>query len=117
MEMTEKIKITTAEQTNSARLVAQSIEDVSTMTAQIFKASEEQTNATKSIGDALESIKKMVHEMATATGSQVKDTSEIKKSVDAFGLMVTAIFEDMEKRRQESGSVMRELQILKESSG
>ena len=50
MEMTEKIKIATAEQTTSAHMVAQSIEDVSSMTAQIFKASKEQSKATKSIG-------------------------------------------------------------------
>lgn len=117
MEMTEKIKMTTAEQTTSARLVAQSVEDVSAMTAQIFKASKEQSNATKSIGEAIESIKTMVHEMAGATGRQVEDTCEIKESVDAFGLMVTAIFDDIEKRGKESGSVMQELQILKESSG
>jgi methyl-accepting chemotaxis protein len=117
MEMTEKIKLTTAEQTSSASLVARSIEDVSAMTAQIFKASKEQSNATKSIGAAIDSIKTMVHEMVSATGRQVEDSGEIKESVDAFGQMVTAIFEDMEKRREESGSVMRELQILKESSG
>ncbi len=31
--------------------------------------------------------------------------------------MITAIFDDMEKRRDESGVVMRELAVLKESSG
>jgi methyl-accepting chemotaxis protein len=117
MEMTEKIKMTTTEQTTSARLVAQSVEDVSSMTAQIFRASKEQSNATKSIGAAIDSIKTMVHEMAGATSRQVEDTGEIKGSVDAFGLMVTTIFDDMEKRREESSSVMQELQILKESSG
>jgi methyl-accepting chemotaxis protein len=117
MEMTEKIKLTTAEQTASARLVAQSIEDVSAMTAQIFKASKEQSNATKSIDAAIVSIKAMAHEMVSATGRQVEDGSEIKDSLDAFGQMVTAIFDDMEKRREESVAVMGELEVLKESSG
>lgn len=116
MEMTEKIMLTTAEQTTSARLVAQSIEDVSAMTAQIFKASKEQSNATKSIDSAIVSIKTMAHEMVRATGRQVEDGSEIKDSLDTFGKMVTAIFDDMEKRREESSAVMRELEILKESS-
>jgi methyl-accepting chemotaxis protein len=100
MEMTEKIKMTTTEQTTSARLVAQSVEDVSSMTAQIFRASKEQSNATKSIGAAIDSIKTMVHEMAGATSRQVEDTGEIKGSVDAFGLMVTTIFDDMEKAKR-----------------
>jgi methyl-accepting chemotaxis protein len=117
MEMTEKIKLITAEQTTSARLVTQSIEDVSAMTAQIFKASKEQSNATKSIDSAIVSIKEMTHEMAGATGRQVEDGNEIKESLDAFGKMVTTIFDDMEKRREESGAVMRELEVLKESSG
>ncbi len=117
MVMTEKIKLTTAEQTTSARLVAQSIEDVSAMTAQIFKASKEQSNATKSIDVAIVSIKEMTHEMATATGRQVEDGNEIKNSLDAFGKMVTAIFDDMEKRKEESDAVMRELEVLKKSSG
>jgi len=117
MEMTEKIKLTTAEQTTSARLVAQSIEDVSEMTAQIFRASKEQSNATKSIDAAIVSIKEITHEMAAATGRQVEDGNEIKNSLDAFGKMVTAIFDDMEKRKEESAAVMRELEVLKKSSG
>jgi methyl-accepting chemotaxis protein len=117
MEMTEKIKQTTAEQTTSTRMVTQSIEDVSAMTAQIFKASKEQSSATKSIDAAIVSIKEMTHEMAGATSRQVEDGNEIKGSLDSFGKMVTAIFDDMEKRREESTAVMRELEVLKKNSG
>ena len=117
MEMTEKIKIATAEQTTSTRMVTQSIEDVSSMTAQIFKASKEQSKATRSIGFAIDSIKEITHEMVGATDRQAEDGAEIKKSVDEFGEMVRTIFDDMEKRREESGIVMKELEVMKETSG
>jgi methyl-accepting chemotaxis protein len=117
MEMTEKIKIATGEQTTSTRMVTQSIEDVSSMTAQIFKASKEQSNATRSIGFAIDSIKEITHEMVSATDRQAEDGAEIKKSVDEFGEMVRAIFDDMEKRKEESGIVMKELEVMKETSG
>lgn len=117
MEMTEKINVATAEQATSIRMVTQSIEDVSTMTAQIFKASKEQANATKSIGRAIDSIKEMIHEMVGATGRQVDDGEEIKKSVDAVGQMVMAIFDDMENRKEESGAVLKELEVMKGTAG
>ncbi len=116
MEMTEKIKATTAEQSASAQMITQSIEDVSTMTAQIFKASKEQSNATRSIGGSIDSIKDMVHEMVSSTGRQVEDGNDIKGAVDSFGKMVTAIFDDMAKRKEESSVVMKELAVMKERS-
>ena len=109
----EKIKGATGEQAVSVRLVTQSIEDVSSMTSQIFKASKEQSNATRNIGRAIDSIKELTHEMVGATGRQVEDGEEIKKTVDAVGQMVMAIFDDMEKRREESGVVLKELEVMK----
>jgi len=115
MEMTEKIKTATGEQTMSARLVTQSIEDVSSMTAQIFKASKEQSKATRSILSAIESIKDLTHEMVGATGRQAEDGAEIKKSVDNFGVMVTTFFDDLEKRKELSETVMDEMEVMKEN--
>jgi methyl-accepting chemotaxis protein len=100
----------------SARLVTHSIEDVSSMTAQIFKASKEQSNATRSILSAIDSIKGITHEMAGATGRQAEDGAEIKKSVDDFGGMVTTFFDDLEKRKELSERVMDELEGMKEKS-
>jgi methyl-accepting chemotaxis protein len=117
MEMTEEIKIATEEQTRSVGMVTQSMEDISTMTSQIFNASKEQSNATKNIGRAIDSIKEMTQEMVGATGRQVDDGSEIKKSVDAVGHMVIGIFDDLEKRRVESGAVVKELEVMKEIAG
>jgi methyl-accepting chemotaxis protein len=114
MEMTEQIKIATQEQAESARLVTQSMEDVSTMTSQIFNASKEQANGTKSIARAIDSIKDMTQEMVGATSRQVLDGNEIKKSVNATGEMVLGIFDDLEKRRAESGAVVKELELMKE---
>jgi len=115
MEMTEKIKTATGEQTMSARLVTQSIEDVSSMTAQIFKASKEQSKATRSILSAIESINDLTHEMVGATGRQAEDGAEIKKSVDNFGVMVTTFFDDLEKRKELSETVMDEMEVMKEN--
>jgi methyl-accepting chemotaxis protein len=117
MEMTEQIKIATGEQADSVRLVTQSIEDVSTMTSQIFRASKEQANGTKSIGRAINSIKEMTHEMVGATNRQVEDGEEIKKTVDEVGQMVMSIFDDMEKRKDESGAVLKELEQMKGTRG
>ncbi len=114
MEITEEIKTATREQAKSVNLVTQSIEDVSTMTSQIFNASKEQAKATKNIARAIESIKGMTQEMVGATGRQVQDGTEIRKSVDAVGGMVMGIFDDMEKRREESSSVMKELELMRE---
>ena len=115
MEMTEKIKTATGEQSMSARLVTQSIEDVSSMTAQIFKASKEQSKATRNILSAIESIKDLTHEMVGATGRQAEDGAEIKKSVDNFGEMVTSFFDDLEKRKELSETVMDEMEVMKEN--
>ncbi|MCM2359938.1 MAG: methyl-accepting chemotaxis protein [Geobacteraceae bacterium] len=114
MEMTEQIKIATEEQTRGVQMVTMSIEDVSTMTSQIFKASTEQSGATRSIVRAVDTIKDMAHEMVQATGRQVEDGSEIKKAVDEVGQMVMAIFNDLEKRKDESSLVVKELELMKE---
>lgn len=114
MEMTEQIKIATEEQAKGVNLVTMSIEDVSAMTSQIFKASKEQSGATRNIARAVDTIKTMTHEMVQATGRQVEDGSEIKKAVNEVGQMVAGIFEDMENRKEESGVVVKELELMKE---
>ncbi|HEX8960774.1 MAG TPA: methyl-accepting chemotaxis protein [Geobacteraceae bacterium] len=116
MEMTEQIKVATEEQAKGVQMVTMSIEDVSSMTSQIFKASKEQSGATKSIVRAVDTIKDMTHEMVQATGRQVEDGSEIKNSVDEVGNMVLGIFNDLEKRQDESGAVVKELELMKEIS-
>ncbi|HTP66107.1 MAG TPA: methyl-accepting chemotaxis protein [Geobacteraceae bacterium] len=117
MEMTEKIKLITTEQTESAGLVARSMEDISTMTSQIFMASKEQANATKNIEAAINSIKAMANEMVTATNRQVEDGKDIKDSVELFGQMITAIFDDVERRREESVAVLGEAESMRQVSG
>jgi methyl-accepting chemotaxis protein len=114
MEMTEQIKISTEEQGKGVRMATRSIEGVSSMTSQIFNASKEQANATRSIARAIDSIKDMIHEMVSATGSQVHDGAEIKKSVDEVAKLFLGILDDMEKRRLESGMVVKELELMKE---
>jgi hypothetical protein len=56
----------------------------------------------------------MTHEMVQATGRQVEDGSEIKRSVDQVGQMVGDIFDDLEKRKDESGVVVQEMELMKQ---
>ena len=116
MDMTEQIKVAAEEQSKGVQMVTMSIEDVSTMTSQIFKASKEQSGATRSIVRSVDTIKDMTHEMFQATGRQVEDGNEITKAVAEVGSMVLGIFDDLEKRREESGVVVRELELMKEIS-
>ncbi|GAM10046.1 methyl-accepting chemotaxis protein TlpB [Geobacter sp. OR-1] len=116
MDMTNQIRISTEEQAKSVQMVTRSIEDVSTMTTQIFTASKEQANATRNILRAVNTIKEMTQEMAGATGRQVDDGKEIKHAVESVGKMVLGIFEDLEKRRNESAAVVKELEMMKEFS-
>lgn len=113
MEMTEQIKIATEEQSQTVQLVTHSIEDVSAMTSQIFNASKEQTKATKNIAKAIASIKGMTAEMVTATGEQVSEGTEIIKSVDAVGSLIVGVFDDLEKRQDDSLAVVNELEVMK----
>lgn len=117
MEMTEQIKIATEEQTKSVGLVTQSMEDISTMTNQIFNASKEQSKATKNIARAIDSIKDMTQEMVSSTAKQVEDGNDIKKAVEEVGHMIIGLFDDLEKRREESVVVVEELKTMKEIAG
>ncbi|MBI5655682.1 MAG: hypothetical protein HZC44_02190, partial [Geobacter sp.] len=49
-----------------------------------------------------------------ATGRQVDDGKEIKHAVESVGRMVLGIFEDLEKRRDDSAAVVKELELMKE---
>ena len=116
LEMTQQIKHATEEQASSVQLVTRTIEDVSSMTMQIFKASKEQAQATKSVARALEDVKDLSHDMASAAGRQTSECNEIKGAVDSVTRMADAIFDGMEKRQEESGAVMKELEQIRASA-
>jgi len=116
MEMTEEIMVATREQAQSVDLVTQSIEDVSAMTSKIFNVSKEQTNATRSIAQAIETIKQMAEEMVGATSQQVRGGKEIRNSVDGVALMVHDIFRNLESRKEESITVVKELEVMRDVS-
>jgi methyl-accepting chemotaxis protein len=86
------------------------------MTAQIFNASKEQSNATKNIVRYVHSIMDMTQEMVKAAAVQIKDGAEIEKSVVTHVCMVEEIFDVMERRKEESLAVIRELEIIKKTS-
>ena len=52
--------------------------------------------------------------MVQATGRQVEDGTEIKKAVEEVGHMIMGIFDDLEKRQEDSGTVVKELELMKE---
>jgi len=116
MEMTEEIKVATREQAQSVDLVTQSIEDVSAMTSKIFNVSKEQTKATRSIAQAIETIKQMAEEMVGATSQQVRGGKEIRNSVDGVAMMVHDIFSNLESRKEESKTVVKELEVMQNIS-
>jgi methyl-accepting chemotaxis protein len=116
LDMTEEIMLATREQAQGVDLVTRSIEDVSTMTSKIFNVSKEQANATKSIAQAIVTIKQMAQEMAQSTSQQVRGSRDIRQSVDGVALMVHDIFKDLENRKKESASVVREMEVMKSGS-
>jgi methyl-accepting chemotaxis protein len=116
MEMTRQIKLASEEQSHAVVLVGQAIEDVSSMTMQIFKASKEQAQATRSVARALEEVKGMSHDMANSAGRQTVDGVEIKGAVESVTKMAEIIFDSMEKRQEESGAVVKELEQMRASA-
>jgi methyl-accepting chemotaxis protein len=98
---------------NSVQLVARSMEEISSMTSQIFIASTDQSKATRSIARSIESIKDMTHEMVYSTSRQVDDGRLIRRNVELVSAMVTEIFDNMEMRRAQSAEVVKELEQMK----
>jgi len=116
LEMTRQIKLASEEQSRAVQSVSQSIETVSSMTMQIFKASKEQAQATKSVARSLDDVKGMSHDMAAAAGRQTVDGADIRAAVESVTKMAEAIFEGIEKRQEESGEVVKELDYIRASA-
>jgi hypothetical protein len=86
------------------------------MTSRIFNVSKEQANATRSIALSIATIRQMAEDMVSATAGQVRGGKDIRKSVDGVAMMVHDIFNDLENRKAESDSVVKELEIMKGST-
>jgi methyl-accepting chemotaxis protein len=89
------------------------MEEVSSMTSQIFAASTDQSKATKSIARSIETIKDMTHEMVHSTSRQVDDGKLIRRNVESVSGMVAEMFDNMEMRRAQSAEVVKELEQMK----
>jgi len=61
-------------------------------------------------------VKGMSHDVAASAGRQTVDGAEIKVAVESVTKMADAIFEGMEKRQDESGAVVKELEQMKASA-
>jgi methyl-accepting chemotaxis protein len=83
------------------------------MTSRIFTVSKEQANATRSIVTSIAKIRRMADEMVTSTAEQVRGSRDIRNSVDAVAVMVHEIFQDLESRKLESASVVKEMECMR----
>lgn len=113
LAMTQQIKQATQEQVASVRIVAKSMEEISSMTSRIVAASADQAKATRSIVRAIETIKEMSHEMVNSTSRQVEDGRQIRQTVESVSNMVNEMFDNMEQRRNQSKDVVKELESMK----
>jgi methyl-accepting chemotaxis protein len=116
MERTEEIKRATEEQALNVQLLTRSMEDISTMTSQITTASREQSSASKSIVRSVESIKEMTQQMVQVTGRQVGDGTNIHDTVEDVSRMMMDFFDQIERRREESAQVVRQLETMEEGA-
>jgi len=116
MEMTQQIKQATQEQVTSVQIVANSMEEISSMTSRIFSASADQAKATRSIARAVEAIKDMTHEMADSTSRQAEDGHRIRQTMESVSDMVREMFDNMEQRRHQSKEVVKDLESMKNLS-
>ena len=92
------------------------MEDISSMTSQIFNGCKDQAKATRSIARAIETIKEMAHEMVLSTTSQVEDGQLIRRTVESVSAMVHEMFDNMEARRAQSAEVVKELESMKSTT-
>jgi len=113
LAMTQQIKQATQEQVASVRVVAKSMEEISSMTSRIFAAAADQAKSTRSIVRAIETIKEMSHEMVNSTSRQLEDGRQIRQTVESVSNMVNEMFDKMEQRRNQSKDVVRELESMK----
>jgi hypothetical protein len=58
----------------------------------------------------------MTQDMAQATSQQVNGSRDMRASVDGVAMMVHDIFRDLESRKQESATVVKELEVMRSIS-
>ena len=58
----------------------------------------------------------MSHDMASSAGRQTVDGAEIRGAVESVTKMADAIFDGMEQRQEESGTVVQELEQMRASA-
>lgn len=113
MAMTHDIRSATHEVSRSVDSVTRSIENVGEMSTHITTASSEQADGTRNIVHSIEEVKKMADDMATATERQKRNTQNIESAVVSVSDMVKRIFDEMDRRREESRGVIEDLRRLK----
>jgi methyl-accepting chemotaxis protein len=115
MEMAQRIRQATREVSSSAEFVTRSIEELGEMTEQVSTASREQTQGSRSIVRSIEDVRYMTEDMVNATNQQRKNSDMIESDVGSVSEMAMRIFEDMEKRREQSQNVIGRLKQMKET--
>ncbi len=115
MDMTRSIRHATREVSRSAEFVTHSIEELGEMTDQVSTASREQAHGTHGIVRSIEDIRAMADEMANVAIQQRQDSRDIETAVESVADMALQIFQEMDARSEQSRTVIRQLQELKET--
>ncbi|WP_020676334.1 methyl-accepting chemotaxis protein [Geopsychrobacter electrodiphilus] len=116
MEMALRIRQATREVSTSAEFVTRSIEELGNMTEQVSSASREQAQGARSIVRAIEDVRHMTEGMVDATLQQRQNSDAIEGAVDSVSELAMLIFNDMEKRRDQSRNVIDRLKQIQEKS-
>ncbi len=114
MDMARSIRHATAEVSRSAEFVTHSIEELGEMTEQVSTASREQAQGTHGIVRSIEDIRNMADEMANVAIQQRQDSRDIEAAVESVAEMAGQIFQEMDARSEQSRSVIKQLQQLKD---
>jgi methyl-accepting chemotaxis protein len=116
MEMSDDIRKSTQEISQSVIGVSNSVEELGEMSSQVSRASREEAHGAKSIVSAVEDVRAMTDDMVSATSRQAENTCQIETSVDRVSDMAQRIFDEMDDRRKGSLQVIEDLRRLKEKT-
>lgn len=114
-DMALNIRHATREVSRSAEFVTHSIEELGEMTDQVSTASREQAHGTHGIVRSIEDIREMADEMANVAIQQRQDSRDIETAVESVADMADQIFGEMDARSEQSRSVIKQLNQLKET--
>lgn len=113
-EMSAAIERTTAEQSNSARYVTDSIERVRYMVEHIVKATSEQSKGVQQIMDAADKMREASLQADQATKQQAVGGKQILDSVDSISVMSQQISKALDEQKVGSRQIWNSVEKIKD---